>query len=139
MTSSKEDWEWLVEMDGLLLDKREIIVTGASIFKLPSWLTGATAEQRGSAAKSRGPLTERNPLLSGYRGRSPSPGGSDCGAPSVSNETRLNSDTASGVPATLVGGCTADEKQTGLRFLLAVKKKNLHVIHDQSCACCYVI
>ena len=100
--------------------------------ELPSWLTGATAEQRGRAVKSRGPLTEQNPSCSRYRDRSPRPGGSPCGDPSVSNETSVNSGSASGVPAAPVGEYTLLNKPQNLS---AVKKKNLHVIHDESCPC----
>ena len=74
-------------------------VAECSIMELPSWLTGATPEQRGRAVKSRGPLTEQNPSLSRYRGRLPRPGGSGCRDASMSNESSLNSESASGVPA----------------------------------------
>ena len=73
--------------------------------------------------------------MSLYRGRSPSPAGSGCGAPSVSNATSLNSGSAGGAPVAPIGEFI-DALPPPRKFFLAVKKKNLHVIHDESCACC---
>ena len=84
-------------MHGPLSNKAEIIVAEVPIMALPSLLTGATSEHRGRAVKSRGPLTERNPSLSKYSGRRPSPDGSGCGAPNESNETSPNSGSVTAV------------------------------------------
>ena len=105
MTSSKQQWVWSGEMHGFLSHKPEMTVTEGSIMALPVWLTGETGEHRGRAVKSRGPLTEWYPSWPRYRGRSPSPGGSGCGAPNVSKATSVNSGSACGeqVHAALVG------------------------------------
>ena len=64
----------------------------------------------------------------------PSPGSSGFGAPSVSNETRVNSGSASGVPLTPVAGFGAGGNLQPI-FVSGEKKKNLQVIHDKSCPC----
>ena len=107
-----------------------------------SLLIRASSSRGEKTVKSSGPLTEKKPSRSGKSGRSTSPCGSGCGFPDLPNETRLKSRPAGGglaSPIATSSGVGHVELVVSY-FLLVKKKKNLHVIHEESCTCCcYVI
>ena len=79
-------------------------------------------------------MTEEKPSSSGWSGRSPSPSGSGCRFPSLSNETSLNSGGARVVLVRLVARPTG--VATAARLNLCFSKKNLRLIRDQYWAYC---
>lgn len=75
-----------------------MLVINVQLVKKLSWLARAAEVQGERTVRSSGPLIEKKPSPQRQSGRSPSPGGSGCGFPKLSNETSLSSCGAGWMP-----------------------------------------